>query len=610
MLLRNISYILSTLLLVGALKYTDEINNLGLNFIEIGKAKVSYDTYTLVYHIDLREFIDLRERVENYTAKIGSKCIEFDQDDEGKICIRIIQSLRNEIAYMYTDEQNIMAYQQSNTHSVHKRAIEWMGSVLHWATGVMDAKTARKYDTHINKIVNETSRLSKMQNEQLILIRETIETMDNKFRESQQEFNFFLNRIKPWLVKLGYEVELIGIHTTLQSLINEHQRIAFKILRSLENAKANTIDHLIPAKSLAKDLLSIEKSLRVSQMLPVNCNLENPLSIFKYSKTAATIYNNRLLLELQLPIIEREQYIIYEIIPIPNFINNKTIMIKPSTNYLLINTGMSEYIPISESELHRGHTDFHDEKVITPHENAHMDFSDSCETSIYLAPKENVISKSCDIKFIPTMNYFIPINHNNIYYVTIFKPITVLETCAGGQINSYDLTRSGRMILQDGCQVSTDKINIRPRVNYRLESKSELPISNRTLKITLDAFTQKTDSLKNITLPAFDKDIIITDYSIDLDRLATQADKLIEESRWKSKIEEIHYDSVGRSNVIYWIIGIVVIIIIIVGVLLVIYAYYKFYNINTWVSLVNRLGSKDPEKVSKFMNNNFDANNV
>lgn len=614
MILNSILFILSTSQLVGSLKYTEENSNTGLIFIKAADAKVSYDTYTIVYHIDLGEFVKLRKTVENCTNVLEMKCKNYDHLDTTKMCVTVARGLKHQLSYMIQDEKNIMAYQQnspssntSNTHSVHKRAIEWIGSIFHWMSGVVDADTARKYDAHINQIGNETSRLQQMNDQQLFLIRETIGTVNNEFRENQRKFEIILDHIQPYLKELGYEIDLIGVHTSMQSLISEHQRIARKILKSLENAMSNTINHLIPVKVLAQDLLSIQQTLPINQMFPINFDLENPLTIFKYSKTAATIYNHRLLLELTLPVIERQEYIVYEIIPVPIIINNKTIIIKPSTNYdyILINTGMTEYIPISKSEFHGGHTNFQNAKIISPHESSHLDFSDSCETSIFLAPRKESIVQLCDIKYVPTMNYFTPISYNNIYFVTISKPITVLEMCVGKPIISYDITKSGNLILEDGCQISTDKISIRPHTDYRFESESVVTLSNQTLRISLEAFTDKINVLKNITFPTLDKDFIISDHSTDLDRLAIQADKLIEEAKWKSKIEEIHYDNVGRSYIIYWIIGIVVTAPIISGILVGIYVYYKFYNINTWIKLAQRLGSKDHANIPNFIMENI-----
>lgn len=106
-------------------------------------------------------------------------------------------------------------------------------------------------------------------------------------------------------------------------------------------------------------------------MLPINFTVENPLSIFKYSKTSASLIGNRFLLELNIPIIERQQYATYKIIPIPTIVDNKTLIINPAMKFVLNNTGGSEYIPITQTELDNSKTNFYNEKIISLPENAH-----------------------------------------------------------------------------------------------------------------------------------------------------------------------------------------------------------------------------------------------
>lgn len=93
--------------------------------------------------------------------------------------------------------------------------------------------------------------------------------------------------------------------------------------------------------------------------------------------------------------------------------------------------------------------------------------------------------------------------------------------------------------------------------------------------------------------------MVIKDHSTDFEKLASQAEKLIEQATWESNMEEIHYDNVNRSYFIYWIMGIAIIALIIGITIFGICIYLRFYNINTWIKLANVLGTNNSDRVPK-----------
>lgn len=594
------------------LKYTEiKSGHSGLVFVKTTDAKISYDTYTILYHIDLSTYFKIATTIKKYSNIAEKNCYKLNSTT----CNVVIKSIKNQLEYIHRDEMDIRSYQQNqlksnmNTHVRQKRSIESIGSAFHWMFGLMDADTAREYDNKINNIINETERIKFTSQDNTIFIKETIGHMNNTFatvHEQMEAINDKINshqsRLEAWNIKLSaleIEAEILKTGIVLQNLITEHRASSSLLLKSLENAMSNKINQLIPSQKLALDLFSIYQILPMNQMLPINFTVENPLSIFKYSKTSASLFGKRYLLEITIPIIERQQYAAYEIIPIPTIVDNKALIINPSMKFVLINTGGSEYIPITKSELDISKTNFFGEKIISPSENSHLDISQSCEITIFLAPRKNIILDLCDVKIIPKTNYFISINHNNIFFVTITKPTTLIEHCSGKQIKSYDLHMSGKMLLEPGCRVSTDKISIRPRTNYKFNSQNEIILSNHTQNLSLEAFSIKIAHLKNITIPEMNKNIVIKDYSLDFQKLSSHAEKLIEQAKWESNIQEIHYENVNRSYFIYWLIGIAVTILIIAGIIFGLFIYLKFYNINTWIRLAEVLGTKNSDRVPK-----------
>lgn len=665
---REISHLFTIFIIIGyvhTLAFNEEETTSGLIFTKLANAKISYDTYTIVYHIDLEKFFDIKERVEDSMNTFEQYCKGINSTIFNETCNNLLNQIRIKTTYMTRDEQDILAYQQNkntknseypsrskrssipynpqnniygiiNENNVHKfdnkmdeiiknsnprqkRSIDFIGAAYHWAFGLMDAETARAYDSVINQLIDETERIKLANQNTTAFIRETIRTVNHTFAKVQDQFvelnkaieNLKKNHLIPIYGKVvdsEAKIMLFEIYNTILSLMHEHQRLSHQILKTLEHAFSGRINQLISIQTLVQDLFSIHRTLPHSQMLPIDFFSENPLRIFTYSKIDATLFGKRLLLRITLPILEREQFSVYEFIPIPTFIDNKTIIINPSNRYMLISD--SEYIPISKEELDQSKYTIKQEKIITPKENSYLDIYQNCELNIFRAPKEKTIIERCDVKLIPTMNYFVSINHNDLFYVAIKDPITITEYCEGKSMRTYQLNKSGKLTLEKGCKVTTEEISIRPRIDYKLHSDEHIILSNYSQTITKNAFTKILEFAKNITIPHLDKDIIIKDFTKDFEKLAHTADELVEQSKWDSKIEKIYYDNIESDYFIYWIIGLVVILTVIGIILLGFYISKKFYNIDTWVKLADVLGSKHSNNVPKlFIKNNPEETN-
>lgn len=376
-----------SLSLVGSLNFTEEKSgHSGLVFIKLTDAKISYDTYTIVYHIDLNHYFQITHLILKYIDSTAKYCSELPKST----CNIVIESIKNQMEYMVRDEIDVNAYQQnelytgSTTQTRQKRAIEFIGSAFHWMFGLMDADTTRAYDEKINENLNENQRIKFVFQNHTVFIKETIGHLNDSFvkvniqmEKIRNRTEFLTNEMQNWYKFPSIDAEISRTATVLQNLMTEHRMISNLLLKSLENAISGKINQLIPIKKLERDLLTLHQILPMSQMLPINFTTENPLSIFKYSKTSASLYNKRFLLEITIPIIERQQYATYEIIPIPTMVENKTIIINPLMKFVLISTGGSEYIPITKSEIDIAKTNSYNEKIITPSENSYLDISQS-----------------------------------------------------------------------------------------------------------------------------------------------------------------------------------------------------------------------------------------
>lgn len=337
-----------------------------------------------------------------------------------------------------------------------------------------------------------------------------------------------------------------------------------------------------------------------------NFIIENPLHLFKYSKIMSTLFGNRILMEVNIPIMEREIYTAYEIIPIPTTIDNDTIIIKPSTRYVLLNDGRKEYISITPREYLDSKFNLRGERIIKPAENAMLDYSQNCEISIFMQPKVSTLKKYCDVKIIPTSNYFISINSNDAYYLHIAKPLLITEYCRHSAAQVHEINKNGVLTLKRDCRVVTDKISLRPRINYKYDSKNIITLTNHTMDITFKGIFEKAKLSYNFSIPKIDDNILIQDISSDFDRLVEKADKLIEKTDFDTKWNKIQYENYFTSTKSYAFTAFIAILITILIIVIAWYFYRNFFSVGTWIKLADVLGRGNVDRVPQLFIRNIE----
>lgn len=577
-----------------SLDFKQEDQNTGLTFVKLAKARISYDSYTILYHLDISQYLNLTVLIGQFVDFGKFECKRLNS----QVCSDMLDQLSTQLIHMKRDEIDIQAYQQKTSHR-QKRAIEFIGSIYHWAYGLMDADTARAYDDKIQRLANDSSRFHSILQDQTLLIKESLRVNNQTFNHFHRTLNKIMHMVNVYAREswhrvdwLGAEVGFIEGVTVMKNVISEHRRFSQQILRCLEEVVSGKIIQLIPGERLIGDLIEVEKLLRENQKLPIDFTSENPLHIFKYAKTLSSLYGNRILMEVTIPIVERASFTAYEIIPIPTVINNSTIIIKPSTHYVLLNDAAKEYIPISTREYMQSKFNLRGERIIKPAENVYLDYSNNCEISIFLHPQKQTLMNICEIKTIPTSNYFVSINSNDLFLLRIVKPIVLLEYCRNEPTQSHEITTSGLLTLNKDCRIVTDKISLRPRTNYRFDSNEVITLAKHTREITIESIFARIQDFHNISIPNIDENILIQDYTSDFNRLVEQADKLIERNRMETQWFNLQSNNTETSNRLYYYLIFVGVAIVIAIIAIVWYFYTKFFAIGTWVKLANVLSGK------------------
>lgn len=594
-------YLLTYAQICNTLNFEPLDQKAGITFVKLSKARISYDTYTILYHIDISQYKNITKTIDIYLNHANMECEKI----ESKTCKAMLDQAQILLSHMKRDESDIEAYQQKTLYR-ERRALESIGNFYHWAFGLMNAEAAREYDRKIENLQNDSGRFHNLLEEQTILVKESLITnnktlarLEDHMEKMTKKVKFYLTSVYDHLNWFQAESSITESVTLMKMLESEHKRLTAQILRSLEEIITGKINQLIPKEKITIDLLEINKYLKEEQKLPINLLTENPLHIFKYSQISSTLYGTKILMEVKIPIIERGKYTAYEIIPIPTKINSSMIIIKPTTRYVLLNDGKKEFIPISSAEYAESGYNLKRERIIKPAENAIIDYSNSCEITIFMQPIISVLDKLCRIKQIPMSNYFIAINSNDKYYLRITKPLMVTEYCTHRPAQTIEIIESGLLTLTGDCRIVTDKLSLRPRINHNYESKELIKLSNHSTELTFRSITKKLISFHNMSSPQMNENFVIQDSSIDFDNLINKANRLIEKSKAEKEWEKLNRDSTFNTQKSYAFTTIMATVIIVLILIIIWYIYKKFFQVDTWIRLAGTLSKNDAHRVPK-----------
>lgn len=211
---------------------------------------------------------------------------------------------------------------------------------------------------------------------------------------------------------------------------------------------------------------------------------------------------------------------------------------------------------------------------------------------------------------LPTSNYFISINSNDLFYLKLHKPLVFTEYCQGQTSKFREIHESGLLRLGKDCRVTTNKISLRSRSNYKFESSNIIILANGTQKITFESIFEKVRGLYNISVPDIEENILIQDYTSDFDILAEKANKLIEKTKSRENWQVLDSNILFRTKQSILFSSILGIFILIIILSIIYILYNKFFKLNTWVKLANVLNRGNTDEIPHLFIRNNSIRNI
>lgn len=420
----------------------------------MNKATVAYTRWQLCYYYDLSEYFDLTNKIQTAVDAINSLCSSLSKDTN---CNLLLELLEN---HMENSRFNAERVESFATRSKRWAPLGYVGDLHSLIFGLATLEDIQPMVANIEKLDKNQIKLKDLLESQILIMQQTVRLNEDTFQELKKQvlaLNDNVNKLEKY-TNIKEKIQTLTQIATL--VILHHSQISETLMNTLQNSLNGKILNLISQKQLKTHLQVISQSLKNNQKLPININRQHPFNIFSVTTSKATLTNKKIIIILEIPIVDRDELTLYKTIPIPTEVDKKLVIIVPTLKYFLLNTNKREITPINHDEIGNCRRTLKDELICTPSSATIISKEQSCELTLMLDPSQQAIQKLCEFRLIPNQNYFIQIHQNNQYYCMIKTPLLITESCPNEAMSTTSINKNGVIKLKQGCSIMTNEIKI------------------------------------------------------------------------------------------------------------------------------------------------------
>lgn len=468
----------------------------GIIFTRLNEISLATNHWKICFYQDLKPLLKEEAKAQAMNAPLKQICNQLQAQFEDKLaenhCLFILHQLEAHADRMSAKRDTIRSF----SHTRSRRApIEIIGSIAKGLFGIMDAESAKEYDAQIDRLKNDANFQFDLIKKQTSLIDNVIQRQNASIRQNQMHFEQIANSIKE-IHNISTETKELRViakfnmlSTAISLVLSQQESLADDFIRLLSSAIHGQTTTIIPKQVLINSLKEIESLLPKTEILPLNIVKENVLSIFQVCTLKSTLYDDRVLIEMAIPLISPTLYTLFESTCTPFARRDKTFTLINTHRFFASDADLQSIIPLSDREEQE--CSKIGDRIICETHSTIIAKKDNCEVYLLNMPKAENLHEHCQVAEIPSKNYFTQIRDTNDYFLFVREEYPIKVICAK-KTSIIQASQSGYLRLQDDCRATSDHFIISTR--RRGSSNATLNLSNSpALKfedINADAHTQ------------------------------------------------------------------------------------------------------------------------
>lgn len=282
---------------------------LGAFLSSIGDAYVSHSSWRLLYYYDLTDFYENINQYKDCLQKMTQICDHLMEIGESSQCLSLIYKHREFLNDMKIDIDYLELIQRED-HSSNKRRKRQ--SPLGFTTtyffkpvfGIMDEDDAQELVQKINNLANNQETHHTIFEQNLSIIRKTIEitnTSLSKFQESMNEMSIFVSSTIKKIKEMESEVKLhlsFSYISALATNIKIEYLKAINVIKKIIKSKLiGEYSEIMTYQRLIEDINTVALDLDDTRIML----LTKPRELQQSISILGTIQDKKLLIELMIP---------------------------------------------------------------------------------------------------------------------------------------------------------------------------------------------------------------------------------------------------------------------------------------------------------------------
>lgn len=298
---------------------------------------------------------------------------------------------------------------------------------------------------------------------QKILLNETQE----EIRRINQQLDELCTSTRTDITQLRITSGFNTIATAISLAISQQETLADDLIRLLSSATHGHTTSIIPTSILRDSLKRIEVQLPHTMALPIKIDQENILSIFQLSTLRSSLYDNRLLIEMSIPLISTTTYLLYQSTVVPFNWKGESYVITDIHRLFASDENQLTLIPLADRSEHS--CSQIGQRTICHAKTSIVSKAETCELFCLNTPKTETLLDHCRVAEIPNANYVTQVGDSNQYFLHVIKGYPVKINC-GGKTSIIQIKTHGYLNLAEGCKATSIHFTITTPRNRSISS--------------------------------------------------------------------------------------------------------------------------------------------
>ncbi|XP_037956859.1 uncharacterized protein LOC119686357 [Teleopsis dalmanni] len=315
----------------------------GINFEQVGTTKLITSHWKVIIYYDLAPFNTELDILKDSTLNLLKLC---DQSNLNSTCKFVVQHFQQAEIELRT------AFEFMSSARNKRGAIDFVGNIASSLFGVLDSNYASDMSKTIKNLEENDKKLKHLLKNQISIIDSTINVIKQNqisLKNNFQDIENQLNTISKRLVKdehdqlYGKIINMLTIQMTTATInLQRAQSTIMYVLIDSHHEKINPL--LITPQQLITEGEKIRAHLPSHLQFPVEQN--DILTLYKLMQVTGQVSSDHVIFNIMIPLVERKNFEIFHVVP-----TKVLTSIKPSTEYLAINSHKDKYFPITKLAL-------------------------------------------------------------------------------------------------------------------------------------------------------------------------------------------------------------------------------------------------------------------